>query len=87
MNLPLKANKTYFSTIRGVTNEGHVLETSSDGFTVDQTPPVIGIDRFVSIIFITLCTIHLQITQLESVKNNIFIIATGNPVKIYKNGS
>lgn len=62
MNLPLKANKTYFSTIRGVTNEGKVLETSSDGFTVDETPPVIGVDRFVSIIFITLCTIHLQIT-------------------------
>ena len=44
-NLPLEPNKTYFSTVRGVTNGGNVLKTSSDGFTVDQTPPTIHIDR------------------------------------------
>lgn len=63
MNLPLEANKTYFSTIRGVTNEGNVLETSSDGFTVDQTPPVIGIDRFVTIIFLSMYKLNLKVER------------------------
>ena len=48
INLPLEPSKTYFSTVRGVTNGGNVLETSSDGFTVDQTPPTIHIDRWPS---------------------------------------
>ena len=45
INVPLEPSKTYFSTVRGVTNGGNVLETSTDGFTVDQTPPTIYIDR------------------------------------------
>lgn len=45
VNLELKANQTYYTTIRAVTNSGNVLQTSSDGFTVDQTPPVIQVDR------------------------------------------
>ena len=48
VNLPLEPSKTYFSTVRGVTNGGNVLETSSDGFTVEQTPPTEHIDRWPS---------------------------------------
>lgn len=44
-NLPLKPNTTYFTTLRGVTNDGNVLQTSSDGFTIDQSAPIIAIDR------------------------------------------
>lgn len=44
-NLPLKPNTTYYTTLRGVTNDGNVLQTSSDGFTIDQSAPIIAIDR------------------------------------------
>ena len=44
-NLPLKPNTTYYTTLRGVTNDGNVLQTSSDGFTIDQSPPSVVIDR------------------------------------------
>ncbi|XP_078310170.1 uncharacterized protein LOC144618303 [Crassostrea virginica] len=47
VNLPLEPSKTYFSTVRGVTNGGNLLETSSDGFTVEQTPPTEHIDSTV----------------------------------------
>lgn len=45
LNLPLKPERTYYTTVRGITNNGNVLETSSDGFTIDQTSPTIDIDR------------------------------------------
>ncbi|XP_078320956.1 uncharacterized protein LOC144621492 isoform X2 [Crassostrea virginica] len=50
INLLLEPSKTYFSTVRGVTNGGTVLEISSDGVTVDQTSPTIHID---STVFVT----------------------------------
>ena len=45
INLPLKPGKTYYTTVRGITNNGNVLQRSSDGFTVDHTSPTIDIDR------------------------------------------
>ncbi|XP_062596534.1 uncharacterized protein LOC134257978, partial [Saccostrea cucullata] len=45
INIPLKPERTYYTTVRGITNNGNVLQTSSDGFTVDQTSPTIDIDR------------------------------------------
>ncbi|CAC5392346.1 unnamed protein product [Mytilus coruscus] len=44
-NLHLKQETEYYSSVRAVTNAGNVLETVSDGFTVDTTPPVITLDR------------------------------------------
>ncbi|CAH1259269.1 FAT1 [Branchiostoma lanceolatum] len=38
--VPLQEGTTYYATVRGVTGSGDVLETSSDGFTVDRSPPV-----------------------------------------------
>ncbi|CAH1258771.1 JAG1 [Branchiostoma lanceolatum] len=38
--VPLQAGATYYATVRGVTGSGDVLETSSDGITVDRSPPV-----------------------------------------------
>ncbi|XP_072034301.1 uncharacterized protein [Amphiura filiformis] len=36
---------SYFSSVRAVTGSGEVLESSSDGFNVDQTPPDIRIQE------------------------------------------
>ena len=38
-------NHLYYTTVRGVTNNGNVLETITDGFTVDTSPPVINLER------------------------------------------
>ena len=35
----------HYSVVRGITNGGNVLESISDGFMVDVTPPRIEIDR------------------------------------------
>ncbi|KAK6192291.1 hypothetical protein SNE40_003784 [Patella caerulea] len=40
----LESGKTYYTTVRGITNNGHVLESVSDGFTVDISPPVIKVN-------------------------------------------
>ncbi|CAG2193139.1 unnamed protein product [Mytilus edulis] len=44
-NLDLKSGVTYYSTVRAITNVGSVLESVSDGFTVDTSPPIISLDR------------------------------------------
>ncbi|XP_072033446.1 LOW QUALITY PROTEIN: uncharacterized protein [Amphiura filiformis] len=44
--LPLEHSKTYYSTIRAITGEGHVLESVTDGFTVDRTSPRVHIIDF-----------------------------------------
>ncbi|XP_071123199.1 uncharacterized protein [Mytilus edulis] len=41
----LKPNLTYYTTVRGITNVGNVLESVSDGFTVDWSPPTVVMDR------------------------------------------
>ena len=56
INLPLEPQRTYYTTVRGITNNGNVLQTSSDGFTVDHTSPTIDIDRY------TLSSILLKYT-------------------------
>ncbi|XP_078578634.1 uncharacterized protein LOC144863382 [Branchiostoma floridae x Branchiostoma japonicum] len=38
--VPLQAGTTYYATVRGITGSRDVLETSSDGITVDRSPPV-----------------------------------------------
>ncbi|KAK6174798.1 hypothetical protein SNE40_013376 [Patella caerulea] len=42
--LPLESGKMYFTTVRGITNVGNVLESISDGFIVDTSPPTITIN-------------------------------------------
>ncbi|XP_078695732.1 uncharacterized protein LOC144924477 [Branchiostoma floridae x Branchiostoma belcheri] len=42
--LPLTPGVQYYATVRAVTGSGNVLDFSTDGFTVDITPPVIQID-------------------------------------------
>ena len=44
--LPLQHGVTYYSTVRAITNGDNVLETVSNGFTVDVTPPNINITDF-----------------------------------------
>ncbi|CAG2187681.1 unnamed protein product [Mytilus edulis] len=41
----LQPDITYYSTVRGITNAGNVLESVSDGFTVDRSPPTMEMDR------------------------------------------
>nr|XP_006817093.1 PREDICTED: uncharacterized protein LOC100376421 [Saccoglossus kowalevskii] len=41
--LPLNSGSTYYTTIRAITGAGNVLDSTSDGFTVDTTPPSITI--------------------------------------------
>ncbi|XP_071152144.1 uncharacterized protein, partial [Mytilus edulis] len=45
VNVPIKPGTTYYSTIRGITNAGNIIESVSDGITVDVLPPNIIIDR------------------------------------------
>ncbi|KAL5014713.1 hypothetical protein ScPMuIL_008983 [Solemya velum] len=42
--LSLVSGQTYYTTVRAVTNAGVVLETVTDGLTVDTSPPVITLD-------------------------------------------
>ena len=44
--LPLQHGVTYYSTVRAITNGDNVLETVSNGFTVDVTPPNINITDY-----------------------------------------
>ncbi|XP_071798137.1 uncharacterized protein [Asterias amurensis] len=44
--LPLQHGMTYYSTVRAITNDDNVLETVSNGFTVDVTPPNLNITDF-----------------------------------------
>ncbi|KAI8485273.1 hypothetical protein Bbelb_370200 [Branchiostoma belcheri] len=37
--LPLQPGQLYYTTVRAITGAGNVLESASDGFTVDVTPP------------------------------------------------
>ncbi|CAG2214886.1 unnamed protein product [Mytilus edulis] len=45
VNAQLEPGKTYYSTIRGITNAGNIIESVSDGITVDILPPNIILDR------------------------------------------
>ncbi|KAK3609657.1 hypothetical protein CHS0354_035942 [Potamilus streckersoni] len=47
--LPLKPGQSYFTSVRAITNAGNVLASSSNGFTVDQTPPTVSLLRFADI--------------------------------------
>ncbi|XP_066275501.1 uncharacterized protein [Branchiostoma lanceolatum] len=42
--LPLSPGVQYYATVRAITGAGNVLDFSTNGFTVDITPPVIQID-------------------------------------------
>ncbi|XP_048250793.1 uncharacterized protein LOC124111176 [Haliotis rufescens] len=44
--LPLVPGISYYTTIRGITNAGNILESTSDGIVVDQTPPAINFESF-----------------------------------------
>ena len=43
--LPLKPETNYYTAVRGITNGGNVVQSVSDGFMVDTSPPLITIDR------------------------------------------
>ena len=45
MPLNLQYGETYFSTVRGITNDGNVLESASDGVLIDVTPGTIVFER------------------------------------------
>ncbi|XP_066298079.1 uncharacterized protein [Branchiostoma lanceolatum] len=36
---PLRPGQLYYTTVRAITGTGNILESASDGFTVDVTPP------------------------------------------------
>ncbi|XP_048258679.1 uncharacterized protein LOC124137747 [Haliotis rufescens] len=44
--LPLSSGTTYYTTVRGITNGGNILESTSDGFTVDITAPAITMESY-----------------------------------------
>jgi hypothetical protein len=48
--ISLIPNTAYYVTVRAVTNAGNVLQTVTDGVTVDVTPPTITFDRYMSYI-------------------------------------
>ena len=48
----LDAGQHYYTTVRAVTNNGHVLTATTDGFMVDTTPPDIQIERFAYICYV-----------------------------------
>ncbi|ESO82597.1 hypothetical protein LOTGIDRAFT_236952 [Lottia gigantea] len=41
--LPQESGVKYYATVRGISNIGNVLESTSDGFTVDISPPSITV--------------------------------------------
>ncbi|XP_070573761.1 uncharacterized protein [Ptychodera flava] len=43
--VPLDQSQRYYTTVRAYTGVGNVLDASSDGFTVDTTPPHISVDQ------------------------------------------
>ncbi|XP_052806226.1 uncharacterized protein LOC128235445 [Mya arenaria] len=43
VTVDISPNKTYYSTLRAITNAGNVLQTTTDGFIVDTTAPNISI--------------------------------------------
>ena len=45
MPVNLKYGETYFSTVRGITNGGNVVESTSNGVLIDATPGTIVFDR------------------------------------------
>ncbi|XP_052806219.1 uncharacterized protein LOC128235437 [Mya arenaria] len=46
VTVDIEPNKTYYTTLRAITNAGNVLQTTTDGFIVDITPPNISILTF-----------------------------------------
>ncbi|XP_070573717.1 uncharacterized protein [Ptychodera flava] len=43
--VPLDQSQRYYTTVRAYTGAGNVLDASSDGFTVDTTPPHISVNQ------------------------------------------
>ena len=45
--LPLTLNHgiTYYTAVRGITNYGNVIESSSDGILIDLTPGSVEFDK------------------------------------------
>ncbi|XP_052806221.1 uncharacterized protein LOC128235438 [Mya arenaria] len=43
VTVDIEPKKTYFTTLRAITNAGNILQTKTDGFIVDTTPPNINI--------------------------------------------
>jgi hypothetical protein len=41
----LKRGMTYYTTVRGITNDGSIIQVESDGVLVDRTPPTILFER------------------------------------------
>ncbi|KAK3788402.1 hypothetical protein RRG08_044436, partial [Elysia crispata] len=41
-SLHLVSGQTYYTTVRGITNDGTVLQSTSNGFTIDDTPPSVA---------------------------------------------
>ena len=49
--LDLTEGQEYYVTLRAITNDGNILQTTTDGFTVDITPPKVVIQRFGNSVF------------------------------------
>jgi len=41
----LERGMTYYTTVRGITNDGSIIQVESDGVLVDVTPPTISFER------------------------------------------
>ena len=44
--VPLSPGVTYYTTVRAVTNGGNILQTVTDGFTPDTSPPSIQLEGY-----------------------------------------
>ena len=50
--LPLQPDQKYFTTVRAFSNDGQAVQSVSDGFTVDNSPPQIRLVRWVKVPFV-----------------------------------
>ncbi|XP_046574117.1 uncharacterized protein LOC124282192 [Haliotis rubra] len=81
--LPLSPGTTYYTTVRGITNGGNILESTSDGFTVDITPPDIHMESYGSESNQSrlTSTTTLYQTEVDSISSSWRVADSESPVK------
>ncbi|XP_046562951.1 uncharacterized protein LOC124271844 [Haliotis rubra] len=81
--LPLSSGTTYYTTVRGITNVGNILESTSDGFTVDITPPDVLVESYGSESNQSrlTSTTTLYQTEVDSISSSWRVADSESPVK------